>query len=142
MPFTWKYLQSRPKEMDKLIKLIENFDAYTSSETDPRLKNFVERLVQLRDAPEQVNAEKIFNNGMEMLGDRMGYYRGKSKDAEVTENILKSLNGYEDLMETLDIPEPGTGAYVAESMRSRAPGGVSEIRQRGRAHVSQGPRAV
>ena len=62
MPITWKYLQSHPKEMDKLIRLIETFDAFTSSETDPRLKNFVERLVQLRDAPEQVNAEHIFNS--------------------------------------------------------------------------------
>ena len=86
MPFTWKYLQSRPREMDKLIRLIETFDAFTSSETDPRLKNFVEQLVQLRDAPEQVNAEHIFNSGMEMLGDRMGYYykEAKPEDAKVT----------------------------------------------------------
>ena len=43
--FTWEYLRSRPgemdKEMNKLIDLIGTFDAYTSSETDPRLKNFV-----------------------------------------------------------------------------------------------------
>lgn len=119
MPFTWKYLQSRPREMDKLIQLVGTFDAYASSETDPRLKNFVQQLTQLRDDPEQANAEHIFNSGMEMLGDRMGYYRGKSKDAEVTENILKPIVGYEDLMDALDMPEPGTGAYVAESMRSR-----------------------
>ena len=39
--FTWEYLRSRPGEMNKLIGLIGNFDAYSSSETDPRLKNFV-----------------------------------------------------------------------------------------------------
>ena len=39
MPITWKYLQSRPKEMDKLIQLVGTFDAYASSEKDPRLKN-------------------------------------------------------------------------------------------------------
>ena len=68
-----------------------------------------------------MNAEKIFNNGMEMLGDRMGYYykEAKPEDAKATEDILKGLDGYVDLMDSLDLPEPGTGAFVAESMRSR-----------------------
>lgn len=121
--FTWEYLRSRPEEMNKLIDLIGHFDAYTSSETDPRLKNFVKQLVQLRDDPEQVNAEHIFNSGMQMLGDRMGYYIGaKPKDAKETEDILKKRFGsedLEDLMDSLDLPKPGTGAYVAESMRSQ-----------------------
>ena len=68
-----------------------------------------------------MNAEHIFNSGMQMLGDRMGYYykEAKPEDAKVTEDILKGLDGYDDLMDSLDLPEPGTGAFVAESMRSR-----------------------
>lgn len=67
-----------------------------------------------------MNAEHIFNSGMQMLGDRMGYYIGaKPEDAKETEYILKGLDGYDDLMDSLDLPKPGTGAYVAESMRSQ-----------------------
>ncbi len=107
--FTWEGIRNQPQEMKKLIGMIERIDQTISTEFDPRLKNLANQLRSLQMNPEQENAKQLFESGMEMLGDRLGYVKHAPLDAfpatqsrRVDERI-KQLNKPEEEIEDKDL---------------------------------------
>ncbi len=132
--YTWESIQNNPQELEKLIATIGQIDAIVSDPSDPRLKDVVAQLRSLQDNPGQENAKRIFEEGIEVVGDRLGFIKAQaSKTAEVDGREefvneaehkkyeqIKKLEGYQDVEDQLTLVEPDTAAFVAESVRSYA----------------------
>jgi len=143
--FTWESIQGQPQKLAKLIGTIEQIDQIISTDCDPRLKDLVSQLRSLQQNPEQAGAKQLFESGMEMLGDRLGYVKNTSignfpmKQEKLLEKKAQQLNkpveeltneelptlyeelvkidGYQALEDQLDLVEPNTAGFVAESIR-------------------------
>ena len=86
--YSWENLQNKPEEMDQFIGLIEGIDGFISSKVDNRLKDFAGQLLVMKNNPTLPDAQEIFDRGIEMLGDRLGYYNEAYKD-EYSEKLSR-----------------------------------------------------
>ena len=113
--YTWEKMQNDPQELRKLIETIEQIDGKSSDESDKRLENMLTQLRSLQEKPNQKNANQIFADNMEKLGDRISFLK---HSLQRKYDSIKGIPGFEQLEENLDLPEPGTGAFKAEELRS------------------------
>ena len=113
--YTWNSIRDKKEELQALIATIDQVDGVISSEADMRLQNLITQLRSLEEKPEQENAERIFNEGMEMLGDRIGYIKEEYKDKY---GSIQNISGFQAMEDRLNLPQPGTAAFLAEAYRS------------------------
>lgn len=115
--YTWEKMQNDPQELRKLIETIEQIDGKSSDESDKRLENMLTQLRSLKEKPNQKNANQIFADNMEKLGDRISFLKNTPQLQRKYDSI-KNIPDLAQLQENLDLPEPGTAAFKAEELRS------------------------